>query len=692
MEVPCLDAAGTSPFSVLNEAQRVAVEHPLDPQAPPLLIVAGAGTGKTKTLTSRVARLVLAGADPQRVMLLTFSRRAALEMTRRAASLLQAALGLNSSQRAPVLPWAGTFHSIGARLLRDYAPRIGLAEHFTVLDRGDSEDLIDWLRHELGLSKTHARFPLKGTCLAIYSRVLNSQLRLSEVLQRHYPWCANVEAELKALFSAYEQAKQRQCCLDFDDLLLYWAAMLEDETLAAEIGARFDHVLVDEYQDTNRVQALILQRMKPDGRGVVAVGDDAQAIYSFRAAEVRNILEFERAFATPVRRVALERNYRSTQALLDASNALIALSPQRLPKMLWTDKRHGAKPQLVTVEDEAAQARWVADRVLEHREAGLRLRDQAVLFRTNHHSSALELELTRRNIPYVKYGGLKFLDAAHVKDVLSVLRWVENPRNEQAGFRVAKLLSGFGPASARKLVDAVLGQAEPVLALQGFKPPSAGAEPFAEFMALYSRLREPSLPWPSDLALAIEWYRPQLERRHEDAAVRSADLAQLQRIAAGHGSRERFLTELALDPPAATSDESGDPSLDEDYLILSTIHSAKGQEWRAVQVLNVVDGCIPSDISEASGEQLEEERRLLYVAMTRAKEHLHLLVPQRFYVHQQAAYGDRHVYAALTRFITPSIEHTFEAIGPVARALPVPGATSGGPIVDLTTRLRGRWD
>jgi len=678
-------------LSELNPAQRAAAEFGVgQPDAPALLVIAGAGSGKTSTLAHRVAHLILNGADPQRMLLLTFSRRAAQEMERRVGMVLRRVMKLHATQQAPALPWAGTFHGIGARLLRDCATRIGLSESFTIHDRGDAEDLMGMVRHERGLSATAERFPLKGTCLAIYSRVINSQVPLTEVLKQAFPWCAQWEDALKGLFGAYVQAKQDQQVLDYDDLLLYWSEMMQDEVLAREIGARFDHVLVDEYQDTNRLQSTILLAMKPDGHGLTVVGDDAQSIYSFRAATVRNILDFPGQFARPAHVITLERNYRSTQPILDASNAVIGLAAERYTKNLWTDRASSNRPALVTVSDEAGQARWVADQVLAQREAGATLKSQAALFRASHHSAALELELTRRNIPFVKFGGLRFLEAAHIKDVLSLLRWAENPRGRLAGFRAAQLLPGIGPAIAGRLMDALADAPEPLAALRDFKPGAAAKADWAAFAQTYAALRAPGLQWPADLDLALRWYAPQLERLYDDARVRKADLDQLARIAAGYASRERFLTELTLDPPDATSAESGPPLRDEDYMILSTIHSAKGQEWKAVYVLNVVDGCIPSDMSTGTAEEIEEERRLLYVAMTRAKESLQLVVPQRFYVHQQTGLGDRHVYGSRTRFIPDALVPLFEML-PAPPELPHgrgrPPAESA-PRIDVAQRVR----
>ncbi len=693
-----LPNARPDPFASLNEAQRCAVEHGLSGGSlqglpGPMLVIAGAGSGKTMTLAARVVRLVLGGADPQRVLLLTFSRRAAQEMERRVGRMLHQALGFGVTQRAPQLHWAGTFHGVGARLLRGYAAQIGLAPNFTILDRADAEDLMGLARHDLKLANTQQRFPLKGSCLAIYSRVLNSRAPLAEVLRTVYPWCQAWEEALKQLFRAYVAEKQNQCVLDYDDLLLYWWQMLADPVLAAHVSARFDHVLVDEYQDTNRLQAAILRALRPDGRGLTVVGDDAQAIYSFRAAEVRNILDFPEQFTPPARVVTLERNYRSTQPILDASNGVIALATQRFGKQLWSDATSSEKPSLVTVRDESAQAGWVADQVLRHREAGIALKGQAVLFRTSHHSAALELELTRRNIPFVKFGGLKFLEAAHVKDVLSVLRWAQNPRSRMAGLRVAQLVPGIGTASAKRLIDAMGAADDPVHALHAFKPPPAAAAEWGALVAALDELRGPALPWPAEFARVNAWYLPQLRRLHDDASVREGDLAQLARIAATYGSRESFLAEITLDPPEATSDESGPPHRDEDYLILSTIHSAKGQEWKAVFVLNVVDGCIPSDMATGNATEIEEERRLLYVAMTRARQHLHLLVPQRFYVTQQAEFGDRHLYGSLTRFIPPALATCFDTVASEAPqgADGDASAPCGLAVIDVAARVRSQW-
>ncbi|MBS7541272.1 ATP-dependent helicase [Ancylobacter lacus] len=678
----------------LNAEQRRAVEHGSDEgagrPASPLLIIAGAGSGKTNTLAHRVAHLIVGGADPGRILLMTFSRRAASEMTKRVERICNKVLAERGGFLTSGLTWAGTFHGIGARLLRDYAEQMGLDPAFTIHDREDAADLMNLVRHELGFSKSQSRFPTKGTCLAIYSRVVNSTRPLPEVLARAFPWCVGWHDELKRLFGAYVEAKQAQNVLDYDDLLLYWAQLVAEPAIAQDMGARFDHVLVDEYQDTNSLQASVLLGLKPAGHGLTVVGDDAQSIYAFRAATVRNILDFPGHFRPPARVVTLERNYRSTQPILAAANAVIGLASERFTKNLWTDRASAEKPELVSVRDEMEQARFIADRVLENREMGIALKQQAVLFRTSSHAGPLEVELTRRNIAFVKFGGLKFLDAAHVKDLLAVLRFAQNGRDRIAGFRLLQLLPGLGPASAQKILDRIAGQPDPIAALSDVQAPAKVGDAWGQLVAMVQGISR--VAWPAQVELARLWYEPHLERLHEDAGMRAADLTQLEQIAAGYGSRERFLTELTLDPPDATSDQAGVPLLDEDYLILSTIHSAKGQEWKSVFVLNVVDGCIPSDLGAGQSEELEEERRLLYVAMTRAKDALHLVTPQRFFVHGQHARGDRHVYAGRTRFIPNSLLVHFQPVSwPRVGPEDVGTGAARNVRIDVGARLRSMW-
>lgn len=695
--VPGLRTAGVMlPVAMqsLNEAQRSAAAFGADrgtgPGDPPLLVIAGAGSGKTSTLAHRVAHLVARGADPGAVLLLTFTNRAAEEMTRRVARIL-AQPGSATRGAAVSIPWSGTFHSVGARLLREMAGRIGLESAFTIHDREDSADLMNLVRHDIGASSKSRRFPMKGTCVAIYSAVVNTEAGLAQVLRNSFPWCAEWESELKRLFLGYVEAKQAQQVLDYDDLLLYWARMVEQPELARELGERFRHVLVDEYQDTNRLQASILLGMKPDGRGLTVVGDDAQSIYAFRGATVRNILDFPDRFDPPAHRITLDRNYRSTAPILAAANAVIALARERYTKDLWTERSAAARPRIVAVRDDAGQADYVVEQVLERREEGIRLTSQAVLFRASHHSARLELELTRRNIPFVKFGGLRFLEAAHVKDVLSLLRWAQNARDRVSGFRAIQLNAGIGPRSAARILDALAAAPGGGVELAAHPVPPQAQAGWQEFARLVAAIGAAGGAWPAPIEHACLWYETQMERLFEDARIRAADIRQLARIAATYPSLERFLTEATLEPPEATSDESGVPLLDEDYVILSTIHSAKGREWTAVTLLNAVDGCLPSDLATGRSEEIEEERRLLYVAMTRARDRLDILVPQRFHLTQQSGLGDRHVYASRTRFLPDSVLGHFEQI-----SWPVPtGATMSpaavGSRVELAERMRDMW-
>jgi DNA helicase-2/ATP-dependent DNA helicase PcrA len=664
--------------------------------AGPLLIIAGAGTGKTNTLAHRVAYLLLNGVAPQRIALLTFTRRAAQEMLQRAERIAQAEFrGASRSARAPETRsmWSGTFHSVGNRLLREYAHVLGIDPSFSVIDRGDAADLLDLQRHELGFSKLDKRFPRKDTCLAIYSHRVNSRGTLAQSLDANFPWCAEWREELTRLFRGYVQAKQTQQLLDYDDLLLYWHLLAQEPTMAREIGDRFDHVLVDEYQDTNALQAEILHAMKPTGDGLCVVGDDGQAIYSFRAASVENILQFPSRFSPPAQVVALDRNYRSLQPILDTANVLMAESSRQYRKHLTSEMPSSQRPWYVTVEDDRNQSLYVVEQILEKREQGVALRHQAVLMRSAHHSDALEVELVRRNIPYVKYGGLKFLEAAHVKDLLALLRWIDNPRNRLAAFRSLQLLPGIGPSIAGRCLEALEQAAFDLSTLSDFRVPPATQSDWRPFVQLLCELHA-GVQWAGQVTRVRQWYEPHLQRLYDAPNVRLGDLEQLELIAMQFSSRERFITELTLDPPQATGDESGPPHKDEDYLILSTVHSAKGQEWDSVFILNVTDGSFPSEFAADSPAQIEEERRLLYVGITRAQRDVHLLAPLKFYVSQQHRWGEKHVYGARSRFMTEAVLATVEArIWPTAtNPRSDPSAARDSIRIDAAQQLLRTWE
>ena len=661
----------------------------------PLLIIAGAGTGKTNTLAHRVAYLLLAGVHPERISLMTFSRRASVEMMQRAERITAESLknhrGKNHVPNATRQMWSGTFHSVGNRLLREYAGSIGLNSSFSVIDRGDSSDLIDMLRQDLDLAHKAKRFPRKDTCLSIYSHRVNTRKTLTETLEQAFPWCVEWGDELTALFRRYVEEKQAQQLLDYDDLLLYWHILMQEETLAEQIGARFDHILVDEYQDTNSLQAEILLALKPDGEGLCVVGDDAQSIYSFRAATVDNILSFPNHFSPAANVITLDQNYRSVQPILDTANTLMREGSGQYEKHLHSTKQSGQKPHYVMVEDDRDQADYIVEQILARREEGTMLREQAVLMRKSHDSDTLELELVRRDIPYVKYGGLKFLEAAHVKDVLALLRFIDNPRNSLAGFRTLQLLPGLGPASAEQCLN-YLGKEQYLLpTLAAFKPPARASEDWPGLVGLMADLHD-SLEWAGQMTRVRQWYEPQIERLHGSAQVRAGDIEQLEAMATHHHSRERFLTELTLAPPQSSSDESGTPLKDEDYLILSTVHSAKGQEWDSVFLLNVTDGTFPNEFSTGEPKLIEEERRLLYVAMTRAKNDLHLVSPLKHYVTQQRRYGGKHLYGARSRFMTDTVLGTFETKSWPNETMQADTISEPVVRIDAGAQMRSMWD
>lgn len=624
-------AATDSLLADLNDAQRTAAAY----GDGSLLIVAGAGTGKTTTLAHRVAHLVMRGVSPGRILLLTFTRRAARQMVDRVRDLIGDRVPPTEVRKI----WGGTFHAISVRLLRRYGKQIGLDPAFSVMDRGDAEDLMNVLREELGLAKSKGaesgkRFPLKGTCLNIYSRSVNSQLSLEATLHDHFDWCEEYYDGLKKLFRAYVERKQKLLMLDYDDLLLFWRSLMASP-VGKKVAEQFDHVLVDEYQDTNVLQSDILQKLRPDGSGITVVGDDAQSIYSFRAATVRNILDFPKQFAGPgqdkAEVIPLERNYRSTQAILDLSNEVMAQATERLEKNLWTDRAGGPKPKLIACRDEDEEADQLVETILERREEGIELKEQAVLFRASHHSLVLEVALARNDIPFVKYGGLRFSEAAHVKDALAFLKLAENPRDVVAGVRVLSLMPGFGPAKSRTMMLRLDEAAGDFTVWFRTKPPKDAADHWPLFVALMGSLAQAnSNELPSQLSQVRKFYDPLLRIKHDNPRQRLADLESLEAASSRYKTRMEFLTDLTLDPPQISTDVD-DPIKDDDYLTLSTIHSAKGLEWQAVMLMRASDGSMPSDLAVGSEAELEEERRLMYVALTRAKTHLDVTYSRTFY-------------------------------------------------------------
>jgi DNA helicase-2/ATP-dependent DNA helicase PcrA len=549
-------------------------------------------------------------------------------------------------------------------LLRAHAAALGLPENLAVLDASDAADLLDVVREELGLATQRKRFPRKATVTDIYSRTVNAQQPLSEVVAKSHPWCEEHVAELAALFRGYTERKRSLGALDLDDLLLYWHALTRNEQLGPQVGAMFEQVLVDEYQDLNALQVEIVRALRREQRGLTAVGDDFQAIYGFRAASAEHILNFPSHFPDAAV-VTLEQNYRSTQPILDLANEVAASASRAYPKRLRTEEIDGELPQLIHCRDEADQAVQVCERVLAQHEQGAALKQQAVLMRAAHHSDLLELELGRRRIPYVKYGGIRYLDAAHVKDFLCLLRLGENLGDSLSWFRVLQLLDGVGPVTARRVLDALdpstLTLARLPINWQQAREElkqraRAAADPLVEALAKSARERV-----GRRAERLREVIAPLIRAHYADGPTRLPDLDRLVTVAAQAHDLASFLAELALDPPSSSADYASPPKLDDDYLVLSTVHSAKGLEWQVVHLIGASDGNFPSDMALSSSEGLEEERRLFYVALTRARRNLAIYAPIRHY-HRPRARDDFHGYGKLSRFLTEAAKFLCENV------------------------------
>jgi DNA helicase-2/ATP-dependent DNA helicase PcrA len=636
----------------LNPEQHAAATH----RGSPLLIVAGAGTGKTRTLVYRVAHLLQEGVPPDRILLLTFTRRAAQEMLGRAVDLV----GSASRQ-----VHGGTFHGTAHRLLRRFGPAAGLPGDFTIMDQGDAADLVQLSRAQLGYGDTRRRFPRKETLHYVYSRHINTGVPVPEILAEEFPRFAELAPDFARIYADFTQRKAERNLVDYDDLLVFWCLLLEhDESLARRIAGLYDHVLVDEYQDTNILQARILAGMCRAHRNLTVVGDDAQSIYSFRGASFRNIMDFPASFPGTTM-VALEQNYRSTQPILDASNALISRAPERFTKNLWTHREGDERAWLVTTRDEQEQTRFVVERILELYEEGIPLRRMAVLFRAAYMSADLEIELTNRKIPFEKWGGLKFLEAAHVKDVLAFLRVIENPRDEVSWFRILQLLPGIGDATARAAIEAMARSTWALGAFEQYTPPPRARQAHARLSEMLAQLRlRPSMDGEvaADIARVRLLYDDILRERYDRVEPRLSDLDQLQVIAGGYPDRGAFLAAIALEPPQGTQDLAAGSGDDEsDALVLSTVHSAKGKEWDAVFLIWAVDGWFPMARTINDEDELEEERRLMYVAMTRARDHLAVTYPLNAYSTRR---GADYTIDQLSRFLDRGVRELMDRVVP----------------------------
>ena len=611
---------------LLNPSQLAAVTH----RDGPILVIAGAGSGKTRTLIYRVARLIESGVPPGAILLLTFTRRAAQEMLRRVESLV------GDRTRAVA---GGTFHSFANLTLRQFGSAIGLKPNFTILDRSDMEDVVNLLRTRMGLGSRDRRFPKKGTITEAISMARNKRRELGEEIELDFPHLAEHRDDLVRLAAAYDGYKRERGLLDYDDLLYRLAELLEQhEGVRRRLGDTYRYIMIDEYQDTNLIQAELVRLLASTHRNVMAVGDDAQSIYSFRGANFRNIMDFPQIFPG-ARVVKLEQNYRSLQGILDVANEVISRAADKYTKVLSAERRGEFRPLLIRAQDEHMQSRFVAERVLELREQGVGLGEIAVLFRSGFHSFDLELELQRRDIPFIKRGGFKFIETAHIKDVLAHLRVVLNPADAVSWLRALMLVPGVGHRRAERLIEEIVAAPEPERALMraaesigsAARPTGSGAAAAAaagRLAALLAELRRDSGARPADqIARTLEYYLPLMRESYpDDYPKRERDLEHFQTITERYRSLESMLADVALEPP---SDSLGDVLAveeDEGYLTLSTIHSAKGLEWRVVFLIWAADGRFPGPQS-VGAEELEEERRLMYVAGTRARDELYISYP-----------------------------------------------------------------
>jgi DNA helicase-2/ATP-dependent DNA helicase PcrA len=654
-----------------------------------LLIVAGAGTGKTRTLVYRVAHLLQHGVKAERILLLTFTRRAAHEMLTRAERLVGVVSGHVHG---------GTFHSTGNRLLRTFGQSAGLPKDFSIMDEADAEDLIGLARANLGYGKQEKRFPKKETLHWIYSRHVNTEVPVEDILGGELPQFADYTDDVLRIFAEYTSRKIERNLVDYDDLLLFWQLMLEHSApLAERIAALYDHILVDEYQDSNLTQARILRGMCRTHQNITVVGDDAQSIYSFRGANVHNILDFPKQFPG-AHLVTLEQNYRSTQPILDVTNTLISRAEHRFTKNLWTKRGGGETPWLVAARDEQQQTKFVVDRVLELHEEGIPLREIAVLFRAAYMSADLEIELSNRRVPFEKWGGLKFLEAAHVKDVLAFLRVIENPRDDVSWYRILMLMPGIGDVTARAAIASMTERGWDADAFYDWLPPQRASEAHERLVALLRALRARAAGGQQEslgtgVGAEIEairgLYDDILRERYDRPEARLADLEQLRVIAGGYPNRAAFLSAIALEPPQSTQDLALGGDAEDDALVLSTAHSAKGKEWDAVFLIWAVDGFFPLARAAADDDQLEEERRLMYVAMTRARNHLVVSYPLNVYSTRR---GADYSMDQLSRFLDRGVRAKMQkyVLGEDASPAPEEPAAEHPPI-DLRAILKSRF-
>ncbi len=627
--------------SLLNKSQLQAVFH----DSGPALVIAGAGTGKTRTLVYRVARLVESGIDPSEILLLTFTRKAAREMTGRASRILD--------ERCTQVK-GGTFHYYCSQILHKYAMEVGFTHNFTIIDSADAMDTIQMLRAGLKLTSADSRFPRKSTLYNIFSSSINKQKTLQNTVQQEYPQFLHHIEKISNLFVKYQKYKELNKVMDFDDLLVNTKRLLEDHPdIRRTVATRHRHVMVDEYQDTNKLQAELVKLFSSEFKNIMVVGDDAQGIYSFRGADHRNIMSFPDQFeGTTV--IKLEENYRSTQRILDLANRILMQAEEKYEKKLYTRNEKGDLPGLVKASNQNDQSRFLSQMILQLREQGYDLHDIAILFRNGRDSFDLEVELNRKNIPFIKFGGQKFTEAAHIKDVLAHIRVLVNPLDTIAWNRILMLIDGIGPKTASELSDWIRNSDNPYRLDRSDSVSERYLTQLKALAGLFSRLTQKKESVAEVLEEIVQYYEKFCKKRYDDHPKRMKDLETFVDISGSYGSLEQLLEDVALDPIEATAYDTESVKKDESPLVLSTIHSAKGLEWRIVFIIQCLDGIIPSGYAVDNRQQLDEELRLLYVASTRAKEQLYFTYPAL----GQGSYGD--YFTNPSRFIENISEQYLE--------------------------------
>ena len=585
------------------------------------LIIAGAGTGKTRTLVYRVARLIELGYEPNSILLLTFTRKAANEMMRRASMLLD--------DRCSKIR-GGTFHSFANITLRKYARAIGLDSNFTILDQGDSEDVINLIRSQDKFLTKERRFPNKQTLSKVYSLSVNTTRRVEEIIQEDYPHFLPLLDKIIEIQKIYNDYKRKNNLVDYDDLLIYLREFLFNGGLAAKaFTSEIKFIMVDEYQDTNHLQAEIVKGLSQYNRNVMVVGDDSQAIYSFRGADFKNIMEFPKLFPE-AKIIKLEENYRSYQSILDFANRINHTALEKFEKNLYTRRGSGPLPNIVAATTENLQSKFIVEKILDLREEGVPLRDIAVLFRSSFHSFDLELELSKANIPFQKFGGMKFVETAHIKDVMAFLRIVVNPRDVISWYRVLLLHEGVGPKTAQKILDE-LATARITIKAEPDQQPEFNYQKLGPLFYLLYNLQKKKMT-PSEMVQAVyEYYWDLFKANYDDWNKRKKDLEIFLNIVENYSSVDTLLSDLAIEPIIDSVVDIGPEDKENEFVTLSTIHSAKGLEWHTVFIIHAVEGYFPSSKSAENLEQLEEERRLMYVASTRAKNNLFITYPMNLY-------------------------------------------------------------